>query len=94
MTDNMNPIETREIRGINARTMWWAVTIVVAVCFSYFSLKGAISGIQKDSYNDRKYDDLRMRTMELRISALELDIKDLRNKVDETVIEVEKIKQK
>lgn len=89
-------IEKRELRGISLKTIYAVilatVTIVVAVMGSYSSLKGQmndtqnqIQSIQNAKDADVKYNDLRMRQLEQSQNAIQLQLKELSQRIDQLI---------
>ena len=92
---SMEPIENREVRGFNVKNIVTLVactaSIVATTIGSYQSLKAQISDVQtstdsqikmnkQENASDWKYNDLKMKTIELSIATLELQIKELKDK--------------
>jgi hypothetical protein len=80
----MNPLESKEIRGLSVKNIITIVSCTVAIVStvlgSWFNLKGELSALQRDRQSDEKYNDLRIKTIELKIETLNLDIRDLQNR--------------
>lgn len=80
--NKMNPIETKELRGLSLKSVYWIVgTTIISCAFFlgiYYSLKADMSKVinnQEKAEAKReesvKYDDLRYRTLEIRVGFLE-----------------------
>lgn len=81
-------IEEKEIRGINfklIRALVVSVVMVVgSVLFSYYNLKISIKELQMEKVGDDRYVDLKIKTLEMNVSAIQLQIDNIRTQVDET----------
>lgn len=94
----MNPIETREFRGITIRGMWWLISstalIVAAVMLQYFKILSEIQKvrdqratdfellIEKKNSNER-ISEYRLQAIERQLGAFSVQIENLRNEVSE-----------
>lgn len=88
----MNPIETKEIRGLSLKALAWlissTVTIVGFVITSYFLLKNniervdsKIDQVKTEKVSDDRYNDLRLRVLEANVEAVKIQVDNLRNQV-------------
>lgn len=81
-------IEEKEIRGINFKLIRALVVSVVAVVgsvlFSYYNLRLSIKELQLEKVGDSKYTDLKIKTIEMNMSAMQIQIDNIRSQVDET----------
>lgn len=80
----MTSIEQKEIRGLSVKTLLTiivcTVTMVSTTLGTYFSIQSSIREIRLEKQGDDKYLDLRLRTIEIRQSALELQLKELQTR--------------
>lgn len=90
-------IETKELRGVSLRTLYAIIvataTIVLTVFGSYSSLKGQIKEMQSQKDSDSRYNDLRMKILEQRLDANDIQLKELSKKYDEFVSQSKEQKQ-
>lgn len=82
----MDQLEQKEIRGLNLRSLYWLLAssagIIFTVLFTYFSIVQRLSTMEIKSLEQDKYDELRLRTIDLKVSAMEVQIKELNDKYD------------
>jgi len=78
----MSAIETKELRGISAKTVVWLVmttaTIVATIIGTYNKLSIQISEIVITNQANIKVYDLRIEALERRLDALDLQINQLK----------------
>lgn len=83
----MTPMEQKEIRGLNIKSLYWIAASAAVICSTvlgtYFSLLGRLAAIEIQKVEQSKYDDLRIRTLDLKVQALEIEVKDLRKRQDD-----------
>lgn len=81
-------IEEKEIRGINFKLIRALVVSVVAVVasvlFSYYNLRLSIKELQLEKVGDARYTDLKIKTIEMNLSSMQIQIDNIRSQVDET----------
>lgn len=81
----MDTIEKKEIRGLNLKTLYWIVAssaaMIFTVLFTYFSILGRLNAIEIQKTENDKYNDLRIRTLDLKVSALEVQLDKIESKV-------------
>lgn len=101
----MNPIETKEIKGLSLKALGWligsTVTIAAFVVSSYFLLKNDIARVdtkidhvKTEKLSDDRYNDLKMEVLEADVEAIKVQIENLRNQVSTNRQTLEGIKQK
>lgn len=80
----MTAIEHQQIKGITIKnivvTIVSTVSIVASVMTTYFGLKGDIKDIRNTQETQTRVDEIRLKTLEGRISALEVEIHELKDK--------------
>jgi flagellar capping protein FliD len=90
----MTPIEEKEIKGVNAKNVWWliastavivatVITTVNSVNTGINDLKTDIKLMQKDRENDRKYYDLKMDELQKQVNTMEGKQSNLNDRVEE-----------
>lgn len=88
--EEMTPLEQKEIRGLSGKTLIalliCTITIVSSVVGTYFSLQGDIRELRLQREGEEKYADLRIRTIEVKMAAIELQYKELSSKYDELIL--------
>jgi peptidoglycan hydrolase CwlO-like protein len=85
-TENeVNPIESKELRGISIKALAWllgsTITIVISVMTSYFTLSSKIDTLQRDKAADERYNDLKLQTMQVQIQGIEARIENMSNEI-------------
>lgn len=88
--------ETKEVRGISLKFLYTiiaaTVLIVSSVVLSYSKLAAQIAKQESQSMNDGKYNDLRMRQLEINVQALEVQIAEIIKQVNNNSSSISKIK--
>lgn len=80
----MAAIETKELRGVSLKTMYTLVVTTMIICISIYSSYSSIIAkineiVLTNQSNDKLY-DLRLKALEQKITAIEIQLKDLMNK--------------
>ena len=80
----MAAIETKELRGVSLKTMYALITTTAIICISIYSSYASIIGkineiVLTNQSNDKLY-DLRLKALEQKITAIEIQLRDLSNK--------------
>lgn len=85
MPTEMNPIETKEIRGLNLKLLVTLIictaTTVGTVASTYFSLIRKIDKIESQRTSDDRFNDLRLKTMEANIQVIQTQVESLKEDV-------------
>lgn len=83
---SIEPIENKEIRGLSIRNMLTIIACTIGSTLTtlttYYNLKSDITDVRVSKDSDARLNDLKMRVMDQRIDAMEIQIKDLSNKFD------------
>lgn len=78
---DMTPIEQKQIRGVTMKTLWAIITsttvIVGTVLTGSNNIRNEILLIKKDQETAGKINELKIREIEARMSAIEADNKEL-----------------
>jgi hypothetical protein len=94
---HVDAIETKEIRGMSLRTLATLIVCTISICTtvmgSYFSLNSDIKDLKVQKDQDEKYNDLRLRTLEIRVSATEVQYKELSTRYEELLGEKYKMQK-
>jgi hypothetical protein len=88
----MNPLETKEIRGLSIKALGWllgsTIMIVSSVMTSYFLIKNDIvkvdnkvETVRNEKVSDDKYNDLRLKVIEAQVNTLGGQVDVLRTQV-------------
>jgi TolA-binding protein len=84
-TEEMNPIESKEIRGISLKGLFWLLgctaSIIVSSLTSYNRLNSKIDELKIQKGADDRVYQQQIRVMETQISALQVTIESLRTEV-------------
>lgn len=87
-------IEDKEIRGINFKLVRaftiGTISVVLSIAYSYFNLRNSITKMQTEQVGDGRYNDLKMKTIEMNLSAIQLQIDNLREQVNENTRNINK----
>lgn len=80
----MAGIETKELRGVSLKTLYALICTTIIICISiYSSYASIITKINEivltNQSNDKLY-DLRLKALEQKITAIEIQLRDLMNK--------------
>jgi len=82
----MDAIEQKEIRGLSLKSMYWLLgttaMIIFTVLFTYFSILNKLATMEVQKVENEKYNDLRIRTLDLKVSTIEVQIQKLEDKLD------------
>lgn len=82
----MQPIETKEIKGLSAKTLGWLISstiiLVVAVYGNYSLLKAEISTIENRINTVQQQKTADDRLVELKITILETNLKQVQVQID------------
>lgn len=89
---SMNPLETKEIRGLSIKALGWllgsTIMIVSSVMTSYFLIKNDIvkvdnkvETVRTEKVSDDKYNDLRLKVIEAQVNTLSGQVDVLRTQV-------------
>jgi len=82
----MNSVEKKEIRGLSIKTIWWLVATTAVVVFTilgtYFSILERLTKIEISNTANERYNDLKTQTLDVRMSALELEVRELKDKFE------------
>ncbi len=87
------PIESKEIRGLSLKTLIWLLGCTASIILFMWR---TTSGLQDDiravaervkemeitKQQQEKYEDLRLRTMELQVSSISVQLKELEKQVN------------
>lgn len=90
MQRQMTSLEEKEIRGLSLKNLLYFIGTIVSLVGVYFTLRGDIRELKKEREGDDRYNELRLKTMELNISSLQVQINDLRNQVIENTKNIDK----
>lgn len=87
MSDEQNSIMDTQIKGITGKVLWRAfggwTTIIMAVLFSYYSLKAQIHDYYLEQAKTDAIQDMRLDGMKRDIELQNLQIKDLNERFNE-----------
>lgn len=76
------PIEEKQLKGIILKTIYAIIigtaSIVFTVFGTYSSLSGQITKMQFQKDSDARYNDLRMKTLEQKVDALQIMIENMK----------------
>lgn len=80
----MAAIETKELRGVSLKTLYALMTTTAIICISiYSSYSSIVTKINEivltNQSNERLY-DLRLKVLEQKITAIEIQLRDLKDK--------------
>lgn len=82
----IEPIESKELRGISIRTMLTVIictgSIMLTVLGTYFNLKADVTDVRVTKDSDAKLNDLKMRIMDQRIDAMGIQLKDINTRIE------------
>jgi len=85
-SQEMTPIETKEIRGLSFKGLLTILLSTISICGTvvgtYFSLNAKIDTIRIEKVNEDKLTDLRIKTIEAQVEALKTSIETIRAQVD------------
>lgn len=80
-------IDTKEIRGVSLRNLIAVIactgTIMLTVLGTYYGLKADITDVKVSKDSDARLNELKMRVMDQRIDAMEIQIRDIVKKHDD-----------
>ncbi len=83
----MDPIENKEIRGLSVRNMLTIIGCTIGSTLTtlttYYNLKSDITDVRVSKDSDARLNDLKMRVMDQRIDAVDIQLKDLNKKFEE-----------
>lgn len=80
----MSAIETKELKGVSLKTLYAIIFTTIIICTSiYGSYASIITKINEivlvNQSNDKLY-DLRLKVLEQKISAIDIQLRDLSNR--------------
>jgi hypothetical protein len=79
-------IETKEIRGLNIKVMFTIIGAVIsstiAIIMTINNLRTDLMKLQNSQENNIQITDLKLRTLDIRVTNLEMDLKDARRSID------------
>lgn len=84
---NVTPIETREIRGLSIKGLITLIVCTISICGTvigtYSSLNSKIDTLKIERQSEERITDLRIRTLETQLSALNTQVRQLEAQVNE-----------
>ena len=84
--EDMTAIETKELKGVNLKNIVAIIIATVGICtttvVSYTKLESKIEMVGLKDEGDDRYNELRLRTIEINLSSMDLRIKELENKLE------------
>lgn len=90
-------IETKEIRGLSIRNLLAIVgataTIITTVLIQTNSLNNRIYRLELHNVDNEKYDALQLRTIDVRLTTMEVEIKELRERISANSNRIKEIKE-
>lgn len=83
--EDMNTLESKEIRGLNFRNLIAIILATISICtttlFAFAKLEKKIDQLEMQNMGDERYNDLRLKTMELNIQSFDIRLKEIENKI-------------
>ena len=80
----MAAIETKELRGVSLKTLYAIIVTTIIICTSiygsYISIITKINEIVLTNQSNDKLYDLRLKALEQKITAIEIQLRDLTNR--------------
>ena len=84
--EDMTAIETKELKGVNLKNIVAIIIATVGICtttiVSYSKLESKIDKLELQKQGDERYNELRLRTIEINLSSMELRIKEIESKLE------------
>lgn len=85
-TEQAIPLEEKQIPGISFKLLLSLIVATASICgttiSTYFALNNKIDQLQLQKVSDDKYNDLRLKTLELSISAVQAQVNSIQEDIN------------